>query len=335
MADELQQANPIYLPSKFWTDLNAINKAQLADAGFENFKRTINQNYFNWAPSSFEDNQLRNLLGLWISNPSPTPVLATLEGDYRLINMFNKNMLDTSDKARIYAFFVGLLWWFASRDDVERLTFRLSEPIAGNPIRITLGSRIISQDLANSIREYSTIRNFAQVNNQIVAEIGAGYGRLAYVFLMASKCKYLIFDVPPALYVSERYLSSVLPDRRLFHFRSFAKFSDIEAELATADFGFFTPNQLELFPPGYFDISLSVSALHEMRSEQIANFLSMISKLTTRLVYLKNWRNWHNTIDNVRIDEATFQLSDPWETVLTRVDLVQDLFAERVFARRA
>ena len=336
MADELRRGGPLYLPSKFWTNLNSVNEAQLAAEGFENFKRTVNQNYFNWGPNSFGDNQLRNLLRLWVVNPGAEPVLAAMSGDHKLINMFNQDMLDTPDKARIYVFFVGLLWWYAMQEDAGGLTSRLSEPDLGNPLEIRLGTRRISQDLANSIRERNTVCKFVRAASdrpQVVAEIGAGYGRLAYAFVAASNWKYMIFDVPPALYISERYLQAVLPGKKQFRFRRFERFSDIEAELRAADIGFFTANQIEHFPEGYFDISVSVSALHEMRADQIANYLSKMDALTAKTVYLKNWRTWHNTEDDVRIDESTFRLSSAWQVALERVDVVQDMFAEKVFVR--
>ncbi len=337
MVAELNHAAPIYRPSKFWTDLNKINVEQLLGGGFDHFKRTLNQNYFNWGPASFADNQLRNLLNYWHAAPEPTPMLAMIEGDHRLLNMFNQDMLDNTEKARIYTFFVGLLWWHAAQNDPEKLTARLSEPLIGDPLKIRLGENFISQDLANSIREYNTIREFGGINTQkrmVVAEIGAGYGRVGYVFLKASPCRYLIFDVPPALYISERYLGTTAPEKKVFRFRSFTHFSEIEKELESADIGFFTPNQMVLFPPGYFDVSLSISALHEMRRDQIDNFLKMIGTLTTRAIYLKNWTHWHNTSDDIVIDNATFQLPAPWRLSLERTDMVQNLFTEKVWVKQ-
>jgi len=180
------------------------------------------------------------------------------------------------------------------------------------------------------------IRHFGNTEapgQAVVAELGAGYGRLAYVFLAASSCRYLIFDVPPALYVSERYLAAALPEKRVFRFRSFARFGEIEAELKSADVAFFTPNQLALFPPGYFDVFVSISALHEMRRDQIEHFLRMMSTTTTRRIYLKNWSRWYNDTDGVSIDEQTFRLAPPWNMVLDRVDPVQDLFTERLYVK--
>jgi putative sugar O-methyltransferase len=336
MASELRRAQPIYYPSKFWQDLNQVNTAQLRSEGFRNFKRTLNQNYFNWGPNSLRDNQIRNLLRRWNEEPEMTPLLATLEGDHRLLNMFNQDMLDSPEKARTYAFFVGLLWWLASKNDSENLTGTLEEPTLGNPLRIRLGGRLISQDLANSIREYNVIQEFRRTDPKKrfrVAEIGAGYGRLAYVFLSASSCQYLIFDVPPALYVSERYLTAALPQKKVFQFRSFDSFELIEEELRAADVAFFTPNQLALLPPAYVDVSVSISALHEMRREQIDNFLSLMGNITKEVVYLKNWSRWHNDSDGVTIDDTTFVLPRPWKVMLERTDLVQDLFTEKLFVR--
>ena len=336
MAAELMRGDVLYRPSRFWRDLNEINHSQLRIAGFENFKRTINQNYFNWGPNSFEDNQLRNLLYRWHQTPNPTPILATLRGDFELRNMFNTNMLDSEDKAKIYAFFVGLLWWFTSLDDPMRLTERLSEPTVGNPVKIELGGRLISQDLANSIREHNTIRTFApagETSRQTIMEIGAGYGRLAYVFQMASQCTYVIFDIPPALYLSERYLRTVLPQKRIFAFRPFKDFGEISDELSKADIGFFSANQIALFPRDYFDIAISVSALHEMRDEQIRHYLSRMCFLAKHIIYLKNWRRWHNSADDVTITETTFELPKPWLPGLDRTDEVQDLFSEKLYIR--
>ena len=36
------------LPSRYWEELNSKNLEQLADSGFENFKRTVARNYFTW-----------------------------------------------------------------------------------------------------------------------------------------------------------------------------------------------------------------------------------------------------------------------------------------------
>jgi hypothetical protein len=43
MAAEVDEGPAVYRPSKFWVRLNDLHEAQLTDAGFEGFKRTVNQ----------------------------------------------------------------------------------------------------------------------------------------------------------------------------------------------------------------------------------------------------------------------------------------------------
>lgn len=337
MVSEINNSSEIYRPSNFWLNLNQINSSQLYKNGYENFKRTLNQNYFNWAPTTFEDNQLKNLLEIWNANRAPDPFMTSIDEDHEMWNMFGQNLLENKEKAAIYSFFVGLLWWYASLDDPLGLTNKLREPVMGNPIPVNFGKNLISQDLANSIIEFNTIfkhLNGFEKKQLVVAEIGAGYGRLGYVFESALDCKYVIFDIPPALYLSERYLKESFPNKKIFHFRSFKNFNEIREELLQSDIAFFTPNQIEFFPKDYFDISISISALHEMRSDQIKNFMAKLDMLTSKIIYLKNWTSWRNEDDQISIDQGEFLLSSSWQSALDRLDRIQNLFTEKLFLKR-
>ncbi len=48
MLEELRVADPVFLPSGFWADLNDKNRKMLEAEGLSNFKRTVAQNYFSW-----------------------------------------------------------------------------------------------------------------------------------------------------------------------------------------------------------------------------------------------------------------------------------------------
>jgi hypothetical protein len=61
MASELEGAGSVFAPSRFWQYLNNLNLDQLSRGGLGNFKRTVNQNYFNWVPTNRDDNQFRRL----------------------------------------------------------------------------------------------------------------------------------------------------------------------------------------------------------------------------------------------------------------------------------
>ena len=62
MDAELLAGPEIYHPSRLWQDLNRQNTEQLRRGGIENFKRSINQNYFNFLPLTLGDAQLFRLM---------------------------------------------------------------------------------------------------------------------------------------------------------------------------------------------------------------------------------------------------------------------------------
>jgi hypothetical protein len=53
--------------------------------------------------------------------------------------------------------------------------------------------------------------------------------------LKTTPCRYFVFDIPPALYLSQWYLTTLFPERRAFEFRHFDTFEEIESELSRAE----------------------------------------------------------------------------------------------------
>lgn len=335
MFAEMGRAPAVYRPSAFWEHFNSLNVDQLRRHGLEHFKRTVNQNYFNWLPTDFSDNQIKNVLADWAAQPDVSPLRVEIEDAPFLEGFFASNPLLDRDKRDTYALFVALLCAFARRRDPDRVLDTLTEPAAGNPIRITLDGRAVSQDLANSVRERNAIVAGAGtlVDKTVVAELGAGYGRLAYVFMKTLRCRYFVIDIPPALHIAQHYLSSVLPDTRVFRFRHIERFDDVRDELDSADLCFFTPNQLELLPRGMVDVFVSISSLHEMRLDQIAHYLALMCELTTRAIYLKQWSVSSNTLDRITVTRDAYRLGPGWTAVFDRADAVQDQFFEALWVR--
>ena len=340
MVDEVSNSSDLYRPSKFWDLLGKQNLQMLSAHGMENFKRTVGQNYFNWLVIHPENTQLRNVFRHWRKHPTLAPFLNTIEPLDFLHSAvgLERNITRIGWREEfLYKLFVGMLWELACKEDRSGLTRRLEEPIIGNPIRIRRKGRLISQDLANSIREYSTLllaRPDLQSAPKHVAELGAGYGRLAYVMLQDPGTKYFVFDIPPALAVSQWYLSHVFPNEPIFRFRHFDSYASIENELSRSRIAFFTPNQLDQLPDRHFDVFASISTLPEMTARQVHNYLKVISDKTGGIVYIKQWKTWTNPDDAFTFNQSDIRLAEGFSKVFERDDQVQDAFFEGVWARR-
>lgn len=335
MVEEVAGASALYRPSKFWEMLGGLNEQMLAEHGLENLKRTVAQNYYNWLVVGTEDNQFRNVLRHWLSHPTLAPFLNAIE-KLDFVKTIGKQRRLGWKEALLYKLFVGFLWELARDVDRTGLTQTLQEPLTGNPIRILRKGRLISQDLATSIREVSTMleaRPGLGDGPKLVAELGAGYGRLGYVLLQDSETRYFVFDIPPALAASQWYLSQIFAGEPVFRFRHFDSFASIEKELSASRIAFFTPNQLELFPDACFDVFASISTLPEMTAAQVQNYLQLISRKTRQLVYLKQWKSWRNPYDDFTLSEKDLQLTNGFARVLWRDDAVQDAFFEGAWTR--
>jgi putative sugar O-methyltransferase len=332
MRAHVAAAPEIYRPGAFWADLIDTNLEMLRSEGIENFKRTVSNNYYNWVVADPRDPQVRLAIVRWLRQPSISALRTEMESTDGLRTLNREDRFELSSRAAfMYRFFVGQAWERARAEDRLGLTDRLEEPEAGNPIRMRRDGRQISQDLANSIIE----TNFAAASGEVadgkrIAELGAGYGRLAYVHAHAARSIYCIFDIPPALAVSQWYLTQVLgPDR----VRPFSSNPDPDT-LEPGTVAFFTPDQLERFPDRWFDLTQTISTLPEMPRPQSEHFLALLAAKSSGALFLKQWKRWRNEADDVELTEDGYHLPDAWTLTHRRTDPVQPLFFNRLWRRQ-
>ncbi len=333
MFAELADADALFRPSAFWRELGQQNIAMLGEHGLANFKRTVAQNYFNWMIGR---KALLRMLAKWPSHRSLQPLFNRIVRPDFVHTTVSRRNLASARQLFIYKLYVGLLWEYM-RSQAPGLAERLAEPEYGNPIAVWRRGRLISQDLANSILEYAFIAAHAgppPASGERIAELGAGYGRVAHVFATARPGCYCVFDIPPTLFVSQSYLTALFPEARIFRFRRFTAFAEIADELAGCRLAFFTSNQMALFPDGWFDGVLSISTLPEMSMAHIRHYLGHFQRLASRWVYLKQWADWFNPLDQVRVTTADYALGPAWAPAASGTDPVQPEFFQCLWQRR-
>jgi len=329
MLDELRQAPPIVHPSRFWEHFTELNLRQLADDGFDEFKRTINRNYFQFQLADPRSPQYRAVAGAWLRHPRPAVFGARLAE--RLVfpgriggAVGNKN----------YAVYLAMLWEYVHRREGGQTLQRLEEPLLGHPVYIDYRGRRVSEDLCNSVLEFAAITEAVPAGEPIrsVIELGAGYGRLAWVFLSVLRdVRYLVVDIPPALAIAEQYLSALFADRRVFGFRRFDSFADVADEFEAAQIVFLTPNQLDLLPPQRTDLFVNVSSLHEMRPDQIEHYFAAIETHCAGRFYTKQWQRSINKHDGLVVSHDDYPVPAGWQVVFDRPHPVQVEFFEALY----
>lgn len=334
--DEVEAGPDIYRPSRFWETWGDVNSAQIAESGFENFKRTVNQNYFNWVIANPRDRQVRALVRHWLRSPTPAPLLARLVDPKGVEAGEDRQEALRRARGRFgYSVFVALLWEYARGKDRLGLLRGLSEPTLGNPILVRHRRRLVSQDLANSALEFFSMSGAFPdgiPHGAVVIELGGGYGRLGWFLTsVVPGLRYIAVDIPPALAIAQEYLTRVFPDETALRFQRGSV--DPEA-LGRSRLAFMTPNQLDELRPLEADLFLNVSSLHEMRPDQIRRYLELVDKHTRGVFYTKQWIESQNPHDGVVIRQADYPIPTGWRRIFEWQHPIQVGFFEASYATR-
>jgi len=326
MIECLAKGDTIYLPSNFWKELVDKNIKQLESNGMQNMKRTLAQNYFTWVVG-WRDEQYRYLLKNTRLKDWPSILKNIFKYDTTSV-LTRRQQLGLS-------LFTKMLWKFAESHDIEHILNQIEEPKQGNPFNITIEGKLISQDLANAALEYYSIREYFNASANaptVISELGAGYGRNAYFFLQAfPQCKYILIDIPPALYVAQNYITSLFPDRKIFKFRCFDDFDAVKTDFLDADIVFLLPHQANMLPKKCVDLFVNISSLQEMKIEQIKAYFMMIDKLTKGYFYSKQWFTSHNPADAIIVSATDYPIPSTWSQLFHRKSKVQTYFFEAMY----
>ncbi len=319
MFQVLSQGSDDVRPSKYWDKLNEMNIAQLRKYGYKNFKRTLAVTYFTsilvmpWDPQIVfmckELGWTKSFKYLKMAFTSPK---------HNFFSRFNYI------QSIIYNFIVYMTWAYAQEIDRFNLLPNLEEPDYGGPIDLFIGSKRISQDIASSLIEFTNVVSNVEDDKEIktVLELGAGYGRTGYVFKkshIGNDMKYIFVDIAPALYISQTYISKVFPDKKVFTFRNFKSFSEIETEFNDADFVFLLTTQLSHLPNNIVDLIVNISSLHEMTRKQINYYFKEFDRLLKHkgYFYFKQWKSGDVLFedDNATIKENEYPIPKHWQKV--------------------
>ena len=311
-------------PSSCWQVLGFKNLNELLRDGYANFKRTVGRSYFNFLVQTGDPQMayLETVLGKE-ERERCARAAAALPDDPNF----------ALHDQRAYRYFVLMLWSYARKADVKGYLDTLEEPQEGNPLTVPAGKRLASQDLANSVLEYYSMAEGVDFANcKRALEIGGGYGRDAFVVMkLHPHIQYTLVDIPPALWIAQRYLSSVFPERSVFHVRDFQSYAEVAGEMGRAQIVFLLPHQLELIPERRYDLSLNISSFGEMQQEQIAAYFRTLERVIAGRFYMKQWKVSPNAFDNLSLTEENYPVGRNWKKIYSRQCAVQTAFFEALY----
>jgi putative sugar O-methyltransferase len=224
------------------------------------------------------------------------------------------------------------------RDSLDLLS-RLSATVGiGTGYAFEFEGHVVSWDLLISLDSlYAIAEAYPEVLTEslLVAEIGAGWGRMAPVLKAANpRATFAILDLPETLLVSSTYLPRVLPNERVLSYRESRSLRTLDkASLARYGIVFLAAQDLERFADGSIDVLINIASFQEMTREQLAAYFAVIDrKLRGALYTLQLWRASTHAFD---LGEVTgfddYPFPTTWKRRLCRNASWSDLYFEAVF----
>jgi putative sugar O-methyltransferase len=172
---------------------------------------------------------------------------------------------------------------------------KVEEPLIGKPPFMRIDGKPVSWDILQSADEFTTIMDFAgykPTDKKTILEIGAGYGRLPYMFLgMMPNAKYIIVDIPTTLITAYYFLT-----------RAYGK--DITKRVK-----FLLPHQIKTVKKGEVDLFINIDSFQEMTPEIVKGYFEEMSRIGGEYLYTKNKEVEDNFVDDIafRIDDYPIQ----------------------------
>jgi putative sugar O-methyltransferase len=287
MLNDLKQAPRLYQPTNYWEVYEKEFLHELRTLGLIDFRRRKNSILSRFGATDltekrfFDFKNKESNIRFFRKFPGGLKILALLD---TLINrmlyylpFFNliKKCIDFRYTAQTGA-----------RFNAGSIT-GINASLAGNPESIIrIRGKNYTPGILYYYLRYVYCSGFIHFNDiRLIVELGSGSGKQAEVIMkLHPDLIYIIFDIPPQLYVCQQYLKKVFPDSVVGYevTRKYKSFHELKKGMiyiaGTWKFPYITDLDIDLF--------WNAASFQEMEPDVVENYLSFVKK-KSRYIYLQ------------------------------------------------
>jgi putative sugar O-methyltransferase len=225
------------------------------------------------------------------------------------------------------------------RDKLELLGRLRATCAVQNGLAYQFDSRILSLDLLLSIDDFYNLYEISPAiatEPVVVAELGAGWGRLGYVLQTINhRASYVIFDLPEVLLISQSYLPTLFPNSVARRYSENRNMRFSKALLQNANFWFLGPQQMPLFEANSIDYIINIASFQEMPEADVESYLHYFSVLASGgncyLRQLYSGRTHKHELNEIP-GFSSYKFPDTWRRHYLRKSTLSDAFFEVGFS---
>ena len=166
---------------------------------------------------------------------------------------------------------------------------RLAGPGIGNPFGVSIQGALVRTGAEYQHYCAHKLLNLLNSERPVVAEIGGGYGGMAYYLLRdGEQITYLDFDVPETIALTSYYLLRAFPSLRFLLYGE----NELRKEsVGTSDVVLMPLFTMAKMPAGSVDAMFSSHAMSDLSPDAMAEYLNCITRMTKNyFLYIGNAR---------------------------------------------
>ncbi len=157
---------------------------------------------------------------------------------------------------------------------------RLASPDIGNPFGVVLDRTLVRTGAAYQHDSACKVAACIDSGAGVVAEIGGGYGGMAYYLLRDRPgVTYIDFDVPESIALASYYLIKAFPQ---LTFRLYGEEPETHRTFSSADVALLPLSEMQHLPSASVDVFFSSHAMSDLPTAAVDAYLKVISRAARR-----------------------------------------------------
>ena len=283
MLEDTRHAPDIYKPTNYWSVYENKFAPELRRLGLHDFRRRKGS-----ILSTFGGTDLSSSFGIDLSrsrlfNNRITRRVPVLSGLISLLNAFLNYVMPVAAPYNLTVQEIRELSYILARTEGEKVGARsiaeLDASLVGNPEDIfEVDGKVYTMSVLYYYLRYVYCCNYIDfARTKVIVELGSGAGKQVEVIkkLHPDIC-FLLFDIPPQLYVCESYLDAVFPESIV----SYKDTRNLESipDAREGKIFIFGNWKFPILEKTKIDLFWNAASFQEMEPDVVANYLTYVNR---------------------------------------------------------
>ena len=302
--------------SNYWHIRNIKSFEALAEFGINKYGSTIAPYYFTFT-TLYHDEWFKDIPSL---NGQPFTIDSK--------ELFKKQKNFSLRESISYNYLCYLLFYSLKENPYYKYLENLNDDtyLGFDDPYVSIDNINISTDKIVSLFDCEKIfKTFKEVKINKILEIGAGSGRTSEALLsIKDDIKYIICDIPPAIYISYERLKIAFPNKKISLLIDINDKVELKKKIEESDISFIFPDHLKLLDKNFIELTVAIDCLHEMDKPTIKYYLDQADNFSknfyfsvwekTEVPYSKNIFKKENVLSYYSGD---YNIPKSWKNILT------------------